>query len=769
MTTPGSRIAAAAPQLALDHEHRDQSASLVAGSGGVVGPEQARSAAGTAENGVEKAHARNGLDLQKELAEPVATGDRFRQAENELAIVRLGMATSLYYAVRAKHPPTASHSLRVAMLCLAWCQRLRVDRALRDRLEVAALLHEVGKIGIPDAILKKPGPLSSDERTTMELTPMLAVQILKGCTDDDDLLDILRYSRLWFRSRREEDDLQGNQLPLGARMLAIVEAYDSMTTPQVYRRAFAPEAALAELAQCAGSQFDPLLVSDFQRMLADRPELLEAGTAQRWWHELHENGSVGRGWGRLMPGEILDAETIANETFFRQLLTNTNDGVMFVDREGIVREWNDSMHALTGVAAEKVCGQTWDPRKIFLCDRVGEFIDSPSCPILNSLQGGGNSSHHLALASTTIPLLLINLRVCCAVEKIEGKTAVVGAVAIFQDSSQQATLERRVRDLNDRVIRDPLTGVANRAELDRRLHEMCAEARDEGRIFSLVIADIDHFKQVNDVYGHPAGDEAILAFARLLSEHSRSGDMVARYGGEEFVLLCTGCESETAAQRAEKIRQCLESTPMSFLESRSITATFGVTQYQSGDTSEIVLARADKALLRGKEQGRNRVIQLTPEGYTGSEALPPTPTKQRWFSWFDRRGPKREHRVCLESPVPLDLVVEKLRGFITDQGGEILRLQGNSIEIRLSRRFSSPGRRYSDRRLDFLAKLQLDEVPIQVRVASGRYVQRTQTLIQVTLSPLRQRERRTSEMKHAAEEIVASLRSYLMADLHGFS
>ena len=82
-----------------------------------------------------------------------------------------------------------------------------------------------------------------------------------------------------------------------------------------------------------------------------------------------------------------------------------------------------------------------------------------------------------------------------------------------------------------------------------------------GESFSLIICDIDHFKRVNDLYGHPAGDEALVTFASVLSANSRDGDMVSRYGGEEFVLLAPSCDITTATRRAEKIRQAVEITP----------------------------------------------------------------------------------------------------------------------------------------------------------------------------------------------------------------
>ena len=157
--------------------------------------------------------------------------------ENQLAVVRLGMASSLFYALRAKHPATAAHSLRVALSVSAWCERMGLPAEQRDRLEVAGLLHDLGKIGIPDRILRKPSKLDDNERLTVDLTPQITVEILRGCTDDADLLGIVQHRYQWFSSRRDFDGPSQAQLPVGARMLAIAGAFDAMTTDAVYRPA----------------------------------------------------------------------------------------------------------------------------------------------------------------------------------------------------------------------------------------------------------------------------------------------------------------------------------------------------------------------------------------------------------------------------------------------------------------------------------------------------------------------------------------------------
>jgi diguanylate cyclase (GGDEF)-like protein/PAS domain S-box-containing protein len=704
------------------------------------------------------------LPGEQDEATPAAGGPRANPSkfENDLAVVRLGVATSLFYALRTKHPPTATHSVRVAIACSAWCERLGVSDETRDRIEVAALLHDIGKIGIPDEILKKPGRLTTEEQTMISLCPKLAIEILRGCTDDEELFDIIQYSQVWYRSRRHDEGPQGAKIPLGARMLAIAEAFDSMTTDHVYRTAMSRERALAELSRFAGTQFDPELTNDFHRLLEARPEVLHGCISERWLKHLQANVSSTRWNANRIQISDLDTQSLPSR-FFLQLLSHTHDGVAFIDSEGTVRAWNAAMHELTGIKPDAVCGNRWDPHLVGLRTREGEALPANECPLRHCLHHGSQSSHRLALSLDGGRTQPVNVRVCGVTSSEEG---VQGVVAIFQDATQQANLEQRVKDLNDQVARDPLTGVANRAEFDRQLQELSNEAADQGIGFSLVICDIDRFKAINDNYGHPAGDEAITTFARMLAGNCREGDLVARYGGEEFVLLYQNCDNATAAARAEEIRQNLEATTHQCLDGQAFTASFGVTEFQAGDTAATILARADRALLRAKDNGRNRVIQLGSGGFQTATDLTPqiAPARQGWRRWLEFGRPNSDCDADLVTPVPIELVVAKLKGFVADHHAEIIRVGDNRLDIRITALFRIGGRRRSDRRMDFRVSMEFDEQPVQRGAPGTNKTPCTLTLVHVRLRPVRSRDRRHSEVEQGALQLLQSLRSYLMAE-----
>ena len=164
--------------------------------------------------------------------------------------------------------------------------------------------------------------------------------------------------------------------------------------------------------------------------------------------------------------------------------------------------------------------------------------------------------------------------------------------------------------LSDQANRDPLTGLYNRRYLDSTLERELARCKREGQPLSLMLIDIDHFKQINDTYGHQAGDEVIKYLADMLSSQARAADVACRFGGEEFLLLLPNMPQNNAQEKAEQWRSAFAETTIAFGEFRmQVTLSCGIATYPSHGTSPAELIRcADRALYRAKKKGRNRVV-----------------------------------------------------------------------------------------------------------------------------------------------------------------
>jgi diguanylate cyclase (GGDEF)-like protein len=182
-----------------------------------------------------------------------------------------------------------------------------------------------------------------------------------------------------------------------------------------------------------------------------------------------------------------------------------------------------------------------------------------------------------------------------------------------QLSKQLDEIEQLQAELKEQALRDPLTGLYNRRYLAEMLgRELVRCKRDESSL-SVVIMDVDHFKNINDTYGHQVGDEFLKAMANLINIHTRGSDFACRYGGEEFLLLMPSTDLAAAARRAEDLRTKWMETVVSFENmTLSTTISLGVSSYPlHGSTPDEILIKADRALYQSKHNGRNRTTVWT--------------------------------------------------------------------------------------------------------------------------------------------------------------
>lgn len=670
---------------------------------------------------------------------------------DRLAQARLGVAGSLFVALKHKDPGTARRSLRVALGCSAWSLWMEQDPRFREQLELAALVHDVGKIGVPDRVLLKPGPLNSEEVELMNRHRAVGLEILQGSCAATDVLVIIRDAHLWYDGSNLAQGQAGDALPLGARMLSIVVAYEAMMADQVFRRPLTPERALLEIYRNAGRQFDPTLVRKFTEFHQADRRRFEEQVAEGWLKPMLGEWTQSP-WQRMACGDM-SAPPDVEALMHRRLVENMLGAVIAIDLRHRIIEWNPGAERLTGIVASAVIEREWSPSLVTLRDNEGRRIADACCPLIFSLQSRTSWHRRLMLEGRTGDPKTVEAH---GIPVLGADGAPQGAVLLMQDVTQQLSLEERCHDLHEMAMKDPLTGLANRAEFDRKLDSFVTEHTARGGVCALVICDIDRFKRVNDTYGHQAGDAVIQSFAQLIASHVRQQDVAARYGGEEFVLLCEDCDNAMAAERAEAIRAAFEGIPQPALGGANVTASFGVTALQAGDSAATLLRRADRALLMAKDSGRNQVVQLG----TGVSH----PEQNALGRWLLGRSGAREQMIvqAMVSAVPLQVVLEKLRGFIADHRAEVVAVQGFKVVLRVGDDLATPVRRTTDRPVRFEMEVDLEEEREGLRGHDGMFMC---TRVRVGIFPIAGRDRRRTDALDRARHLLVSLRAYLMATL----
>ena len=285
----------------------------------------------------------------------------------------------------------------------------------------------------------------------------------------------------------------------------------------------------------------------------------------------------------------------------RMLVDQSRDGIVVLDRNGKAYEANQAFARMLGYSMEEVCQlHLWDWDTHFAKEELIRMIDAVD------ETGAHLETRHRRKDGTL-----------CEVEISTNGTVFGGEKFVFcvcRDVSEKKAMEQRIRDM---AIRDPLTNVYNRRYVFERLSEIAAEHHRHGKGFCVSILDVDHFKAVNDTYGHQAGDFALQEFAGTVGSVIRQYDLLGRYGGEEFVILSPSAGAAETATMIERLLETVRDKAVLF-EGHRIRFTFSCGIADSSEFAEdslstnAMIALADKRLYLAKSDGRNRCVGPLP-------------------------------------------------------------------------------------------------------------------------------------------------------------
>ena len=484
-----------------------------------------------------------------------------------------------------------------------------------EEVENVAFLHDLGKIGVSDRVLLKAGPLTSEEWELMRQHPGISAEIVRPLFDEA-LVAGVRHHHERFDGKGYPDSLAGEEIPLIARAMCVVDCYDAMSSHRPYRRALSYDQCLAELKRCAGAQFDPAMVTAFRAVLqrlqrrrtrvarlaqeaaqlvdpaahallrtrADeaRPEYAEMRNALRTFRDAHP------------PVHFVTSFAMAGD----QCITVLDTG----DTESELSHCGDPWLPEDDLA--RVLADESLPANVLTADDFGVWVSS-AAPV--------RDEKGAIVAAVTVDA-----------PAVEG----FGQPPPSEHSRDLATMLQvaaiRFSRAEVEAITDGLTGLYNHRYLHERLQEELERARRHEGTLSLLFCDCDHFKIYNDSHGHKAGDAALGRIARIIEACGRRVDLAARYGGEEFVLVLVDTDSAGALVVAERVRAEVEAS--SARGGRALTVSIGIATYpdDTGARDEL-LDKADWAMYTAKRAGRNRVLAFSDDHVKGE-------------TWLSRRG-----------------------------------------------------------------------------------------------------------------------------------
>ena len=290
---------------------------------------------------------------------------------------------------------------------------------------------------------------------------------------------------------------------------------------------------------------------------------------------------------------------------FKHVLDNLLDGVYFTDRERRITYWNQAAEELTGYTVQEILGKRCSDNFLMHVDDSGCLLCAGECPLSRTMEDGCPRRTEVYFHHKSGHRVPVEVRVC-PIRNRDGE--VVGAVEIFSDNSRQRAVRERAKELANLAFLDPTSQIGNRRYLEQQLSQQLDQHFKSGAPLGIMLADLDAFKNINDTYGHAAGDMALLTVARTLSNCLRASDVVGRWGGDEFLAILPGITREALAKASEKIRKLVAKSTVAVDGTQiSVTISLGAAMVAPGDSPQSLLKRAHQHLYTSKQLGRNRV------------------------------------------------------------------------------------------------------------------------------------------------------------------
>ncbi len=294
-----------------------------------------------------------------------------------------------------------------------------------------------------------------------------------------------------------------------------------------------------------------------------------------------------------------------NDTFYKDLVENLFDGVYFVDMDNRITFWNKGAERITGYAESEVLGSSCSENLLRHINDQGVELCTNGCPLAAVKLDGVGMEVNVYLHHRKGHRVPVSVRVS---PMYNDKGEITGAVEIFSDNSKHYQIITELESLKSEVYLDPLTEIGNRKYGLERLQNRMNEFIEFNIPFGVVFMDVDKFKNVNDTYGHEAGDMVLEMTGKTAANLMRKADIIARWGGEEFIAIMPVSDIKLLVSMAERIRIFIEKSWLSYKDSIiKVTISAGATVVRENDTVESVIARADSLMYRSKEAGRNRV------------------------------------------------------------------------------------------------------------------------------------------------------------------
>jgi diguanylate cyclase (GGDEF)-like protein/putative nucleotidyltransferase with HDIG domain len=578
------------------------------------------------------------LYLGRLEAEKIHVETEKRHVE-DVAKLHLRTIEALALAIEAKDHTTHKHLQRVRVYALAIARDLDFSPEQIEALRAAALLHDIGKLAVPEHIINKPGRLTPEEFEKMKIHPVVGSEILERVAFPYPVAPIVRSHHERWDGSGYPDGLKGEQIPHGARVLAAVDCLDALASHRQYRPALPLDDAMKEVAKLSGKSFDPAVVAILERRYRELEAMAHSSE------------------GTVEPGLSVQVRVDRGERpaagFEQGLAAPTTNESDFLSSIASARQEAQTMFELSQDLGNSLSlGETlsvlsmrlrklvpYDSMAVFVLRDgflVPELVSGDNFRLLSSLKIGPgegicgwvaenrkpivNGDPAMEAGYAPDPAKITTQRSVLAVP-LDGLNGVVGVLAMYRaerdafnadhlrillaiSSKIALSMENALKyqQAENSATTDYLTGLPNARSLFVHLSRELTRCRRTGTSLAVMVCDVDNFKQVNDLYGHLEGDNLLKDFSAQLKECCRGYDYVARMGGDEFVVVAPGLNPEASGEKASRLNELAIEAGRKIAGRNLVSLSVGTAFCpQDGFDVERLLAEADRRMYSMKQ------------------------------------------------------------------------------------------------------------------------------------------------------------------------
>jgi diguanylate cyclase (GGDEF)-like protein/putative nucleotidyltransferase with HDIG domain len=561
----------------------------------------------------------------------------------QVSDLHLATIEALALAIDAKDQTAQSHIRRVQVYAAGLARALGMTDNEIQGVKTAALLHDIGKLAVPEHILSKPGPLTQEEFQKIRIHPQVGAEIISGVPFPYPVAPLILSHHERFDGKGYPAGLKGEEIPLGARILSVVDYFDALMSERPYHKAMSLESALGLLRQEAGKALDPRVVQTFIDMYPSLTAEAEASQqpSRKLTRVAEEAPSAQPAVGLLNEApvrtNVFQDIALAHREIYAlyEIAQAMGSSLGVSDTMALISSKLSNIVPFSCCALFLYSDETETLRCRFATGIEADIIQQLTIrnghgltgwvarnrrPLVNArpsadLEAAGMPSDRTALHSALVCPLVFNERF-------------IGTISVYH--TEQSVYTDDHRRLLDRIseqaaaviynsmvfeqtqedsLTDPLTALPNTRFMFMHLTRELARADRLKSEVSLLVMDLDNFKDINDTYGHHVGDRALREVAAVLRAGIRPYDICVRYAGDEFIVVLSGCGGEEAERKRVELQRGVDSLQFEARPGKMLPLAISVGAAifpHDGDSYETLLATADSRMYRDKTRRKRR-------------------------------------------------------------------------------------------------------------------------------------------------------------------